>query len=83
MPESARDDRKSVVARPAHASTTAPNQRWAMDFVHDVLARGEKLRVLTVIDLHTCECVALAAQPRFSGEDVGRVLDLAADERGA
>lgn len=75
--------RKSVVARPASAVTTAANQRWAMDFVHDVLATGEKLRVLTVIDLHTRECVALAPQPRFSGEDVGRVLDLAAEERGA
>lgn len=75
--------RKSVVARPDRVATTAPNQRWAMDFVHDVLASGEKIRVLTVIDLHTRECVALAAQHRFGGEDVGRVLGAAAEERQA
>lgn len=80
--------RRSVVARPDRAVTTAPNKRWAMDFVHDVLASGEKVRVLTVIDLHTRECVALAAQHRFGGEvspagDVGRVLGAAGEERGA
>jgi putative transposase len=43
--------RKSVVARPAAVVLTGPNQRWATDFVHDVLATGDKLRVLTLIDL--------------------------------
>jgi putative transposase len=27
-----------------------PNDVWAMDFVHDQLATGKKLRVLTVVD---------------------------------
>ena len=54
-----------------------------MDVAHDVLADGTKVRVLTVIDLHRRECVALAARHRFGGEDVGRVLDAAARERGA
>ena len=27
-----------------------PNDVWAMDFVHDQLATGQKLRVLTVVD---------------------------------
>jgi putative transposase len=75
--------RMSVVARPARVVTTAANQRWAMGFVRNVLATGEKLRVLTVIDLHTRECVALAVRPRFTGEDVGEVLEAAATERGA
>lgn len=66
--------RKSVAARPAAVPTTGPNQRWAMDFVHDVLASGGKIRVLTVIDLHRRECVALAARHRFGGEDVVHVL---------
>ena len=74
--------RKSVAARPAHAPTTGPNQRWAMDVVHDVLASGEKVRVLTVIDLHRRECVALTARHRFGGEDVADVLGAAARERG-
>jgi putative transposase len=36
-----RDDR-----RPA----TRSNETWAMDFVHDQLATGRKLRVLTIVD---------------------------------
>jgi hypothetical protein len=29
---------------------TQPNETWAMDFVHDQLATGRKLRVLTIVD---------------------------------
>ncbi len=39
-----RDDR-----RPA----TRSNEIWAMDFVHDQLATGRKLRVLTIVDTFT------------------------------
>jgi putative transposase len=36
-----RDDRQPA---------TQPNETWAMDFVHDQLATGKKIRVLTVVD---------------------------------
>ena len=36
-----RDDRKPA---------TRSNETWAMDFVHDQLATGRKLRVLTIVD---------------------------------
>jgi len=29
---------------------TQPNETWAMDFVHDQLPTGRKIRVLTVVD---------------------------------
>lgn len=74
--------RKTVTARPAAAEPTAANQRWAMDFVHDVLLTGEKIRVLTVIDRHTRECLALVPQARFSGADVGAVLRAVGETRG-
>ena len=32
------------------AEAVGPNDVWAMDFVHDQLATGKKLRVLTVVD---------------------------------
>lgn len=37
---------------------------WAMDFVHDPLATGRKLRVLTIID--TFSRFSPATEPRFS-----------------
>jgi len=40
---------------------TMPNERWAMDFMHDTFFDGRKLRVLTVIDVFTRECLALMA----------------------
>src|SRR6202021_3010674 len=36
--------------REARRPATRSNETWAMDFVHDQLATGTKLRVLTIID---------------------------------
>ena len=46
------------------------NETWAMDFVHDQLATGRKIRVLTIVD--TFSRFSPAVNPRFSyrGEDV-------------
>lgn len=73
--------RRSAVARIAPALAQRVNERWAMDFVHDTLADGRTVRVLTVLDVYTRECVALVAQPVFRGEDVARILSLAGDAR--
>jgi putative transposase len=51
------------------------NETWAMDFVHDQLATGRKLRVLTIVD--TFSRFSPAVDPRFSyrGEDVVATLE--------
>ena len=61
-----RDDRKPA---------TQPNETWAMDFVHDQLATGKKIRVLTVVD--TFSRFSPVLDPRFSyrAEDVVSALD--------
>ena len=46
-----------------------PNELWAMDFMHDTLADGKVLRVLTGVDMYTWECMALEAGRSFSGAD--------------
>jgi putative transposase len=33
-----------------------PNDVWAMDFVHDQLATGKKLRILSIVDTHSRYC---------------------------
>ena len=38
---------------------TAANQEWALDFVHDEIAAGRAIRVLSVVDAFTRECLAL------------------------
>ena len=53
-----------------------------MDFIHDTLADGRTIRVLTAIDVFTRECVALEAAPTFRGSDVARILGSAGATRG-
>lgn len=52
-----------------------PNQTWSMDFVHDQLALGRKIRILTVVDIFSKFSPVI--DPRFSyrGEDVVATLD--------
>lgn len=61
-----REDRRAAVA---------PNETWAMDFVHDQLATGRKIRVLTVVD--TFSRFSPVIDPRFAyrGEDVVQTLE--------
>jgi putative transposase len=40
---------------------TAIDQRWSMDFVSDQLVSGRRYRILTIVDLHSRECMALVA----------------------
>jgi putative transposase len=55
---------------------------WAMDFVHDQLATGRKLRVLTIVD--TFSRFSPAVEPRFTfrGADVVEVLERVGREVG-
>jgi putative transposase len=61
---------------------TRANETWAMDFVHDQLATGRKLRVLTIVD--TFSRFSPALEPRFSfrGADVVEVLERIGREMG-
>ena len=46
-----------------------------MDFVHDQLATGQKLRVLTVVDTFTRFCPTLDPRFGYQGEDVVQTLE--------
>jgi putative transposase len=61
--------------REDRSQATRPNDVWAMDFVHDQLATGRKLRVLTVVD--TFSRFSPIVDPRFSyrAEDVVATLE--------
>ena len=67
--------RKMAVHREARCQPKRPNQAWSMDFVHDNLANGSKLRLLTVIDVFTRECLAIEIGARLRGEHVASVLN--------
>jgi len=63
-------------------SWTAANQEWALDFVHDALECGRTIRVLSVVDAYTRECLALEVDTSFASRRVTRVLDEIVAEHG-
>ena len=60
----------------------AANQRWSLDFVSDQMTEGRRLRILTVIDNCTRECLALVADTSLSGRRVARELNTIIGQRG-
>jgi len=63
-------------------NATQPNETWAMDFVHDQLSMGRKIRILTVVD--TFSRYAPVIDPRFSyrAEDVVQTLERVCSQLG-
>jgi putative transposase len=62
---------------------TGPNQEWSLDFVHDALATGRGVRVLSVVDNFTRECLALETDTSFTSQRVTRILESVIASRGA
>lgn len=76
--------RRKRAVRPRRVMETpgAANERWSMDFVHDQLASGRRLRCFTVVDDFTREAVAIDVAHSIPGERVAAVLDRAGLVRG-
>ena len=74
--------RRAAQPRQERPAAASPNERWSMDFMSDALADGRKLRVLTVLDTCTRECVALEGATSFRGADVTQILTRVGIQRG-
>ena len=60
-----------------------PNARWSVDFVHDQLACGRRLRILNIVDDVTRECLAAIPDTSISGRRVARELTALIKRRGS
>ena len=58
------------------------NQEWAMDFIVDGLANGRMIRILSVVDAFTRECLVLEADTSLGSSRVTRALDRLIEQRG-
>src|SRR5262245_31252807 len=74
--------KRAIGARSPLPAPLRPNQRWSLDFVHDQLTDGRRVRVLAVVDDYTRECLALVADTSISGIRVARELDKIVAMRG-
>jgi putative transposase len=61
---------------------TQPNSVWAYDFIHDRCANGQKLKLLTVVDEWTRECLAIRLDGRITAQQVIAVLDELIQQQG-
>jgi len=59
------NDGSCIRLRPEHK-----NHVWAYDFVSETTHDGRKLRLLTVVDEYTRECLAILVQCRITSHDV-------------
>lgn len=68
--------------REDRAAAIRPNDVWAMDFVHDSLATGRKLRILTAVDAYSRLSSVVDLRVSCRGEDVVATLEQACREIG-
>ncbi len=59
-----------------------PNDCWAMDFMSDALFDGRPLRILTIVDCHSRQSLAIVPRANFRAYQVVEVLDRLVRERG-
>lgn len=78
-------ERKKIARRQRIPQTqaSAPNHCWSADFVSDKLSDGRSIRILTVIDQFTRECIWLEADRSMNGPKVVAAMTQAIAERGA
>jgi putative transposase len=67
--------KRAAVLRSKREIASKLNDIWAIDFMHERLADGSKIRLLTIVDLYSRECVALSVARTFKSPDVVRVLN--------
>lgn len=63
-------------------TATRPNQVWTYDFVFDQVVSGRKLKMLTLVDECTRECLAVEVGSSVTATGVRRVLERVRGERG-
>lgn len=67
--------------RSSRPEIAAVNHCWAMDFMSDALFDGRPFRLLTVVDCHTRESLAIVPRTNFRAFQVVEVLERLARER--
>ena len=59
-----------------------PNQTWSLDFMHDTLMNGRKVRILNIIDDYNRQALAMEVDYSHSGISVCRTLERIFHDRG-
>ena len=61
---------------------TKANEVWSYDFIHDRTEYGQRLKMFTVLDEYTRECLEIRVDKRMDSRHVMETLDELMTERG-
>ena len=74
--------RKLVRPRVPMSLPTRVDERWSMDFIHDQLSDGRRLRILNVVDDFSRACVGQLVDTSITGQRLARYLEELGAKRG-
>ena len=74
--------RKACLKRELRPRAAEKNECWSMDFMSDELFDGRRIRILTLVDNHTRESLAIHVAQRIRGMEVTEVLERVSKEQG-
>jgi transposase InsO family protein len=60
----------------------APNRVWAVDFQFDATTDGRPIKIVSIVDEHTRECLGGLVERSITGDDLIDELDRLAGQRG-
>ena len=78
-----RRHKRASQLRVAPVRPSRPNEQWYMDFMADRLEDGRRIRLLTVEDVFTRECLAVEVDVALTSVRVVSVLERLVAARGA
>ena len=74
--------KKLVRPRVPMSIPTRVDERWSMDFIHDQLSDGRRLRILNIVDDFSRACVGQLVDTSTTGQRLARYLEELKAERG-
>jgi putative transposase len=82
VPQRRRRKRLGTSTAPNPPTADAPDKVWAVDFQFDATTDGRPVKIVSIVDEHTGECLGGLVERSITGEDLIDELDRLAAVRG-
>jgi putative transposase len=82
VPQRRRRKRTGTSTAPDRPKADAPNKVWAVDFQFDATTDGRPIKIASIVDEHTRECLGGLVERNITGDDLIDELDRLAAARG-
>ena len=82
MPQRRRRKRLGAATTPNPPTADAPNLVWVVDFQFDATTDGRPIKIVSMLDAHTRECLGGLVERNITGRHLTDQLDRLAVDRG-